>query len=63
MQRLNSRLSGTQAKVSYTSYAEGASGVAGDSLYARVTFSNNKVLNFPLKSGADETGNMIYRAT
>lgn len=59
-QRLNQRLGNNNAAVSFKSFAEGG-GVR--SLYARVEFSGNKILNIPLHLGTDESGNVIYRAT
>lgn len=60
-QRLNERLGNNNAAISFRSYDEGGKGVR--SLYARVEFSGNKVLNIPLFLGKDESGNVIYRAT
>ena len=61
-QRLNKRLGNNTASISFRSYNEGAAdGVR--SLYARVVFKGNKVMNIPLFLGKDEAGNVIYRAT
>lgn len=62
LSRLKGKLGGVVEGIAFRSYDEGG-GSGLRSLYARVNFKGNKVLNIPLFLGKDESGNVIYRAT
>lgn len=61
-ERLNAKMGSNVEAISFKAISEGDA-IGVKSLYARVQFSGNRVLNIPLYLGKDETGNVIFRAT